>query len=171
MHDMKWVSTVIIQYDYSSQVAAKDDDDDEGVVGVVCDLTVVQHSLIIHACAPDHTPRTRTAAGENWKPNVSTMFYTTAHLDCFPPNVGRAQSCLTPRDLATICPSLFCNSPHGDGRQDRRLRYTHISSPGIARHGMASRMGRSGDARGDFCLCFTVHCCSHGQGRWSLLLR
>jgi hypothetical protein len=30
----------------------------------------------------------------------------------------------------------------------------HISSPGIVRHGMASRMGRSGDARGDFCLWF-----------------
>jgi hypothetical protein len=42
--------------------------------------------------------------------------------------------------------------------EDRRLRLTQLSSPGIARHGMASGWGRSGDARGDFCLGFTVHC-------------
>ena len=42
--------------------------------------------------------------------------------------------------------------------EDRRLRLTQLSSPGIARHGMASGWGRSGDARGDFCLGFIVHC-------------
>ena len=42
--------------------------------------------------------------------------------------------------------------------EDRRLRLTQLSSPGIARHGMASGWGRSGDARGNFCLGFTVHC-------------
>ena len=104
---------------------------------------VVQHSLIIHACAPrSHTKNSHLQQGENWKSNVSTTFYTTAHLDCFPPNVRRAQSCLMPRDLATICPSFFFrnNSPHGDcRRQEAPLDATILPWHSTAWHGI--RMG------------------------------
>ena len=109
---------------------------------------------------PDHR-RKNTAAREKFKTNVSTRRSTGGQRTwtCFPPNLRPAQPCLTPRDLATVCPSLFLrNSPHGDGRRQEAPLYIRTCLP-LAWHGMDSGW-RSGVARGEFCLSFTLSQCT-----------
>lgn len=77
--------------------------------------------------------------GNDSKPK--TLFYRTAHLDCFPSNVRRAWlvSCReTWRHYVPHCLQQ-CYSPHGDGRQEAPL---YVPVFPLAWHGL--RMGDLG---------------------------
>ena len=113
---------------------------------------VVQHSLIHALCIrPSDSRSHKEELGEPNCERVNTTFYRTAHLDFFPPNLRPAQSCLTPRDLATICPS-FVFVTHRTAKTGGSAISTCLP---LAWHGMDSGW-RSGVARGEFCLSFTV---------------